>query len=282
MSGLLPLALAGIGGGALALALRELLRSSPAAVSYIESAMVAAALAGREGRSASEAERRRLGTLAGAAIAVLALLLAGPGPAVPAAAFGPVLAGQLLARRRRTYRLGFEHQIPSIAAGLADALAAGASLRNALLEIEVTVDAAAAAEFARVRADLELGRSPAAALAALGPRLGSEPAAALIGAILSQQRSGGDLAALLRRHGEAAAARARSLAAARSATAQARLTGGMVAAMPLAAALLVELVNPGFLAGMARDPVALILLLIATGLQLAGYLVIQRIGRARA
>jgi Flp pilus assembly protein TadB len=49
--------------------------------------------------------------------------------------------------------------------------------------------------------------------------------------------------------------------------------------MPVAAALLVELVSPGFLAGIAGDPVAALLLLIAAALQLAGYLLIQRLGR---
>lgn len=282
MTAVVPLLVAGAGGALLALAMRELVRASPTVAGYAESALRAVALAGRDGRPPTDRERRRLGVLVGVGTAGLALLLLGPAPAVPAAGAGPALAGHLLGRRRRGYLRGFERQIPAVAVGLADALAAGGSLRNALLDLGPTLEGPAAAELARVRADLELGLSPAAALTALEQRLGSGSVSALVGAIVSRQRSGGDLAALLRRHGAAEASRRRAMAAARSATAQARLTGGMVAVMPIAAALLVELVSPGFIAAMAGDPVAAILLLVALGLQLAGYLVIQRLGRVRA
>lgn len=279
MSSVLPLLLAGVGGGVLALALRETIRSSPAVADYVESALRALALAGTDGRPPSERERQRLGLLAGGAISMLTVLLFGLGPAALFAALGPTLASRLLGRRRRSYRRRFEREVPALASGLADALAAGASLRNGLLELGRTLEGPARAELIRVRADLELGLSPGAALGAMAGRLDSEPAEALVAAILSRQRSGGDLADLLRRHGAAAAARQRALASARSATAQARLTGGMVAVMPIAAALLVELVSPGFVASMAGDPVAAVLLLVALALQLAGYLVIQRLGR---
>ncbi len=60
---------------------------------------------------------------------------------------------------------------------------------------------------ARVCADLDLGIAPQRALAALAIRVPSERIEALTVAVLSQQRAGGDLAGLLRRHGRAAAQR---------------------------------------------------------------------------
>jgi tight adherence protein B len=276
---LISLALAAAGGGALALAARELVRHSPEVVAWVGPALRALSLAGLQGRTPTAAERRRLGLLAGAALGALSLLVLGPGPPALLAAFGPALAARLLGRRQRRYRRGFEAEIPALSAALADSLAAGGSLRTALADVAPTFEGPCGVELRRVCADLDLGASAATALGGLGERLDSGPSRALVAAALSQQRSGGDLAELLRRHAEAEAGRRRALADARAATAQARLTGGMVAAMPVGAALLVELVNPGFVAAMLADPAAALLLAAALGLQLLGYVAIQRLGR---
>jgi len=273
--------LAGAGGGVLALAAREAARASPALAARAEAALRALALAGSEGRPASDAERRRLGILLGAALSVAAMSVFGLGPAVLIAALGPGAAQRALGARQRQYRRAIERRIPDVASSLADALASGSSLRNALVELASTLDGPAATEMTRVAAELQLGSSPASALEALAGRLDSESVSAFVAAALSQQRSGGDLAALLRRHARAARARRRAMSAARSATAQARLTGGMVAVMPVAAALLVELVSPGFLASLLGEPASALLVALALGLQAVGYLAIQRLGRVR-
>ncbi len=279
VSAVLPILLAGAGGGALALALREAARASPQLAASAESALLALNLAGRLGRTPTASERRRLGVLATVVLGGTALLIFGFGPAALLAALGPASAERLLMRRQRRYREAVAGEVPTLAGGLADALGAGGSLRTAIVDVAPTIEGACGVELRRVCADLDLGRSPAAALSDLAARIDAEPVTALVGAALSQQRSGGDLAALLRRHAEAELGRQRALAAARSATAQARLSGGIVAVLPIAVALLVEVVSPGFLAGMARDPIAAVLLLAAAVLQIVGYLVIQRLGR---
>src|SRR6476646_4453104 len=106
-----------------------------------------------------------------------------------------------------------------------------------------------AAELARLRADLELGASTAAGLAALKSRLRSERVDAFAAALLSQQLGGGDLAGLLRRFAASAAERDRVSADARSATAQARFTGLLVVAMPTGASLALLAVAAAFQAG---------------------------------
>ena len=107
-----------------------------------------------------------------------------------------------------------------------------------------------AAELARLRADLELGASTAAGLAALTARLRSERVDSFAAALLSQQLGGGDLAGLLRRFAASSAERDRVAADARAATAQARFTGLLVVAMPAGAALFAELIEPGFVGGL--------------------------------
>jgi tight adherence protein B len=279
VSPLLPMLLAGLGGGALALALREAARASPELARSAESALIALRLAGRLGRDPTTSERRGLGLVLAACLGLIALLLFGLRPPALLAVLGPAGAERLLSRRRRRYRESVGAGVPTLARALADSLTAGGSLRSALIDSAPTLEGPCGAELRRVQVDLELGRSPAAALRAFAARIGSEPVAALVSAAVSQQRTGGDLATLLRRHADAEIGRLGAEAAARSATAQARLSGGIVAGMPLAAALLVELVSPGFVAGIAADQVAVLLLLAAAVLQLLGYLAIQRLGR---
>jgi tight adherence protein B len=100
-----------------------------------------------------------------------------------------------------------------------------------------------------------------------------------VGAVVSQERAGGDLVGLLNQVGDAAETRRRVRAEARSATAQARMTGGMVAVMPLAAGLLVELAQPGFIGGLLRDPLAAVLVACAVAIQIAAWVAIRRLGR---
>lgn len=280
-SAALPVLLAAIGGGAVVVAIREGIATMPAAVRQLEAAARTLALAGRENRAPTEVERRRLGIVIGLGIGVLAILLAGIGPLAGVAAAGPAVAGWAVARRQRRYRQRVERDVPQVASGIADAVAGGGSLRMALLGAGAALEGPTAVELARVGADLELGMSAREALAGLRRRVPSERIEALVLAILSQERAGGDLAELLRRHASAAAQRQRAEQEAHSATAQARLTGGMVVAMPLFMALMVELVSPGFVSAMLASPAAALLLAAAGVLQVGGFIAIRKLGAVR-
>ena len=282
MSAALPILLAAIGGGAIAVALREGVATMPAVARQLEAAARTLALAGRENRTPTELERRRLGVVAGGGLGLVAIMVAGVGPLAGIAVAGPAVAGWSIARRQRRYRLRVERDVPAIAAGIADAVAGGGSLRMALLGAGTAMEGPTAVELARVGADLELGMPAREALAGLTRRVPSERIEALVVAILSQERSGGDLAALLRRHGAAAAQRQRAEREARSATAQARLTGGMVVAMPLFMGLMIELISPGFVGAMLASPASVILLAFAGALQVGGFLAIRKLGAVRS
>jgi tight adherence protein B len=69
---------------------------------------------------------------------------------------------------------------------------------------------------------------------------------------------------------------------ARSATAQARFTGLLVVAMPTGAALFAELVEPGFVTALFSNPASAVLLAIAFGFQLVGFIAIRRLSRVEA
>jgi tight adherence protein B len=98
-------------------------------------------------------------------------------------------------------------------------------------------------------------------------------------ALLSQQVTGGDVAALMRRLAAASAERDRVDDEARAATTQARFTGLLVVALPAGAALFAELLEPGFISRVLEEPASAAMLVAAGGLQLLGFALIRRLGR---
>jgi len=275
----LVLALGAAAGGLAAVAVREAVVATPALARWVSLTLEPLRRAGSEGYEPSGGERRRLALLGTAALLGGGLGLLGPGAAPVLALGGPALAVLAIRRRAARYRSQVERGLPQVALSVADALSGGRSLRAALAAAAGSLEGAPAAELARVRADLDMGRPTAAALDGLRLRLRSPRVDSLCMALVSQQLAGGDLAGLLRRFAESAAERDRTIADARSATAQARFTGMLVAAMPLGAALFAELLEPGFVGGLVAEPGAAALLAVAAGLQAGGFVAIARLSR---
>ncbi len=275
-----PTALLGaLAGGLSAVAAREALLASPAVAAWLRLAVEPLRRAGQEGYAPSTKERRRLAAL-GAVGAILAgWLLGGLEVALPLSVAGPALAAWAISSRRRRYRAAVERSLPEVATAVADSLAAGRSLRASLPAAAVYLDGPPAAELARLGAELDLGTATADAVAAWRARMRSERVDAFAAALLSQRLAGGDLAGLLRRFAAGAAERDRVAEDAKSATAQARFTGLLVVAMPSGGALFAELVQPGFLGKLMGAPASAILLAMAAGLQVIGFVAIRRLSR---
>lgn len=274
--------LAAVAGGLAAVALRELASLAPVGGRWVAATIEPLRRAGREGRMPTEAERLRLGILGAVGAGAVALAVFGPGPAPVGVAAGPALASWMIGRRHATYRRSVEHGLAEIARAVADALSAGRSARAALASAAGSLTGPPAREMIRLRADLAAGTSTREALAELRRRVDSSRVDSFAAAILSQRLAGGDLAVLLRRFAAASADRERTDADARSATAQARFTGLLVVAMPVAAALLAELLDHGFVAGLLANPASATLLFIAAGLQVVGFVAIRRLCRIEA
>jgi tight adherence protein B len=271
--------LAALAGGLLAVAIREGILSAPRIAAWTREAVNPLRRVGREGYVPNAEEQRRLALLGSAAIAGATVILTGIGPLAVAAAAGPWFVGTVVARRRERYRRTVERSVPDVAAAIADAISGGHSVRGALASAADSLEGPSAAELARVAADLELGASTAEALGGMRGRLHSERVDSLSTALLSQQVTGGDVAALMRRVAASAAERDRVDDEARAATTQARFTGLLVVAMPAGAALFAELLQPGFISRVLSAPASAAMLIAAAGLQLVGFALIRRLGR---
>jgi len=266
-------------GGLGAVALREAALATPVAGRWLAAAVEPLRRAGSEGYAPTEIERRRLAVVGALVMLVGGLVVLGPGPAPLLAAAGPAAAASILTRRRAAYRRAVDRGLPEVAVAVADALAGGRSPRAALGAAAASLEGPPAIEMHRVRTELTLGAPTREALERLRRRVGSPRVDSFAAALLSQQLAGGDLATLLRRFAGAAIARDRAEADARSATAQARFTGLLVVAMPVGAALLAELLEPGFVGGLLSNAASATLLAGAAGLQLAGFAAIRKLSR---
>ncbi len=278
-AGPLP-ALVGAAAGALAaIAAREAVLATPALAAWVRLALEPLRRAGAEGYAPSTLERRRLAALGALAAVFAGWLFGGTGLALPLAIAGPALAAWAIRARRARYRRAVERALPEVSFAVADSLGAGRSLRASLAASVASLAGPPAVELARIGAELELGSSTTATIAAWRRRMRSQRVDALAAALLSQRTAGGDLADLLRRFAEGAAERDRVAEEARSATAQARFTGLLVVAMPSGGAVFAELLQPGFLDKLLGSPPATVLLALAAALQLAGFFAIRRFSR---
>lgn len=225
------------------------------------------------------ASRRRLAALFAVCGLAVGLVARGAWVGVAGALLAPWLWTRLRSWRARRYRAQLERQLPEIALALANALSGGHALRAAVAEAAFELDGPAGVELKRVAAQLATGAPTDAAVEGFRRRSRSRQVDLLVGAVTIQRRSGGDLAGLLREVTYVAEDRRRALDDARGASAQARFTGKLVVAMPFAAAALVELAAPGFIARLLGTFVSAWLLALAVVLQVLGALAIRRIAR---
>jgi tight adherence protein B len=276
---IVPLLFGAGAGGLLAVAAREALLASPAAVQWVQLALEPLLRAGREGYSPSTPERRKLAVLGAVSAIAAGWLAGGAAVALPLAVAGPGLAAWAISSRRARYRSAVERALPAVAAAIADSLTAGRTLRASFPAAATSLDGPPAVELARLGAELDLGAPTADAIAAWRQRMRSPRVDSFAAAVLSQRLSGGDLAGLLRRFAAGAAERDRVAEDAKAATAQARFTGLLVVAMPTGGALFAELIQPGFLLGVLGAPASAFLLAVAAGLQAAGFVAIRRLSK---
>jgi tight adherence protein B len=234
----------------------------------------------REGRAPTVPERRRLALVGAGALLAGGWLVAGPLAGAACAAGGPLGVGRLVRARRERWRAELVRAAPGAARALADALAGGHAVRGALAVVaEGGVPGAAGAELRAAARALALGARTEDVLERLRGRAGSPAWDTIVAAILLQRDAGGDLAGLLRSIASGLEEAARVEADARSATAQARFTAWLVALLPVGAAALAELADPGYVVTLLRAPLAPWLLGAAAVCQLAACALINRIAR---
>ncbi len=211
---------------------------------------------------------------------LLAILLLTQAP--PLATFGAPVAVFVLPvlyfYRRRKKRLDkLVTQLPDVFELLSQALRAGNSLASAMQLIAKEVPEPAGTEFARVFHEQNLGLKMEDALRNLADRVDVLDVRLFVTAVLIQRQVGGDLAEVLDKIGALIRGRIELYGTVKVLTAEGRLSGYVLLALPVLVLLAISYLNPPYAAVLFTDPTGKMLLTGAVIMQLMGWAMIKKI-----
>jgi tight adherence protein B len=187
--------------------------------------------------------------------------------------------------RRRAGRLNaFNKQLPDTITLLANALRAGSSFLQAIEMVVREAQPPITVEFGRVVREVNLGLAFDAAMENMVRRVRSDDLELMATAITIQHQVGGNLAEILDSIAFTIRERVRIKGEIRSLTAQQRMSGYVVAGMPIGLMLLLMVLAPGFMKPMFQNPpgimglpAGLIVLGIGGVFMFIGFIIIRRI-----
>ena len=217
---------------------------------------------------------------AGAAFAVALVAYLVVGNAVLAcgvgtpAAFLPVMYFRIKRSRRLK---AFNNALPDAIDLMARSLVAGHSIGSAIEMIADQSPQPLAYEFMQVFQQQRLGLNFRDALLQMGARVPSRDLHFLITAILVQKETGGELTEILDRTAHVIRERIRIQGEVRTRTAQGRLTGWILGALPVVMLGLINLISPGYSSILFHDPLGQMLLCAGVVLIAIGAFVIRRV-----
>jgi len=195
---------------------------------------------------------------------------------VAAAALAMLPFGLLSFKRSRRIS-AFNNVLAEAIDMLARALRAGHSVVGALETLSQNVQEPAASEFAEVFKQQNIGLPLRDALMQLLDRVPSADLRVLVTAILVQKDTGGNLAEILDRTVAVIRDRLRIQGEIRVQTAQGRLTGWILSALPVVMLVLINIVNPGYSSILLHDPVGHTLIYVSLGMLAVGAMIIRHI-----
>ncbi len=187
--------------------------------------------------------------------------------------------------RRQGKRISqFNKQLPDTITLIANALRAGSSFLQAIELVVREARPPISTEFARVIREVNLGLPFEQALENLVRRVRSDDLELMVTAISIQYQVGGNLAEILDSIAYTIRERVRIKGEIRTLTAQQRMSGYVVAFLPIALVGFLFVIAPGFLAPMTDPAVALLgipagVILIGVGalMMFVGFMIIRRI-----
>ncbi len=160
---------------------------------------------------------------------------------------------------------------------LARSLRAGHSVASAMEMLAENAQEPAASEFNEIFKQQNLGLPMRDALMQLLDRVPSGDLRVLVTAILVQRDTGGNLAEILDRTVFVIRERLRIQGEIQVQTAQGRLTGWILIALPVVMLLLLNLLNPGYSSILLTDPFGRKLIYFSVGMLAVGALIIRQI-----
>jgi len=193
--------------------------------------------------------------------------------------FVPVIAWFLLNRKIQKRQDAFADQLPDLLQNLSSSLRSGQSLPQSIAAMAPDMAAPAGDELRRVVIENRIGRDLIESFKDLAARMDSLDFDWVVRAIEINYRTGGDLSVILRRLDATIRARNQVAGAVRALTAEGRISGIVLTALPPGLMLAVQFLNPDFMAPMFENPVGRLMLLVAGAQLFIGSIWLSRMAR---
>lgn len=198
-----------------------------------------------------------------------------PGALVLTAAGGylPVIYVNLRSTRRRQLLVA---QLSDALAMMASSLRSGYSFMRAMQVVKDEMEPPIAEEFGRVLDELNVGVSQERALKHLLDRCPNPDIELVVTACQIQSTVGGNLAEILDTTADMIRERVRLQGEIAALTAEGRLSAGILTALPIVLALVVNRLSPGYLSPLVETKLGLVMLGGGVGAMMMGVLIIKK------
>ncbi|MBI5419069.1 MAG: type II secretion system F family protein [Deltaproteobacteria bacterium] len=183
-------------------------------------------------------------------------------------------------RRRRRFKTFMRH-FPEALEMFARSLRAGHSFTGAIQLVAQEMPDPVGVEFQQVFDEQNLGVPVREALTGMAQRVDSLDVRFFVTAILIQRETGGNLAEIIDKIAHVIRERFRIQAQLKIFTAQARMTGMILAFLPVGVALAIGILNPEYLKPLWFEKAGKVMVALALCMQLTGALVIRKIIRIK-
>ena len=182
----------------------------------------------------------------------------------------------LIRKRKKRIRVLVE-QLPDVFDLMGQALRAGHALAGAIQLVSQQMPEPVSKEFARVFQEQNLGIKIEEALINMANRIDQMDVRFFVTAVLIQRQTGGDLAEILDKIGKIIRDRVQLLGTVQALTAEGRMSGWVLLALPVVVFFACLLVNPSYARVLIDTPTGRMLLAIAAAMDIMGLAMIKKI-----
>lgn len=174
-------------------------------------------------------------------------------------------------------RRQFNNQLADALLILANSLRAGFSLLQAMEMVSQEMPNPISGEFQLALREMTYGTATETALVHLSERVGSDVLDLLVTAMLIQRQAGGNLAEVLLSIHATIQNRLRIQQEIKTLTAQGRISGYIIGALPFGIAAILSVINPDYLSLLFTNKIGLVMLVGGLISQFIGFMIIRKI-----
>ena len=216
--------------------------------------------------------------LVAVAVYVVVFLLSGSAiMGILASAVSLFFPGMIVNIKKKRRSAVMTNQLPEALNIISSGLRAGFSFPQALSVVNREMEGPLTQEFSRVLRENRLGKPMDDALNDLLARIENDDLDMLITALMIQRQVGGNLAEVLDNISHTIRERVRIKGEIRSLTAEGKLSAIIIGILPVGVALLLSIINPGYISLLIEETVGWILIGAAVIMQIVGFIITWKI-----